>query len=280
MRLNLWMPGETAALCGLLCAALTFSSGAAAEAPLVKVLRPAAAPIRLSGELAEVSGLAPASETSVYAHNDEQATIYEVDIGTGAVLRNHALGRPPPLGDFEALATVGDKAVLITSKGIIHEARLTARDRPLGYRSIDTKLDKACEVEGLSHAGDGETYFIACKHSGRRLVLRRWSEREGASRAIDVKLRDAVPNPKEFRATDLVRDPRSGTLLVLDSAAGAVLEITAQGEKVGYWRLGGDHPQAEGLALMNDGTLIVADEGRIGDGALTTGTLTIYPPRR
>lgn len=244
------------------------------------MLLPVARPVHLTGALAEVSGLAPASETSVYAHNDEQATIHEVDIRTGTILRVQSMGRPPVPGDFEAIAVTETDRLLITSKGALLRAPKSDRGRSLRYRAVDTKLETRCEIEGLAPADRNGGLFLACKHAGRRLVIYRWSATAGKVRAINLKLDDAVPNPKAFRATELVRDQRTGTLLVLDSAAGAVLEISTRGERIGYWRLGGDHPQAEGLALMPDGTMVVADEGRIGDGVVAPGALTLYPPRR
>ena len=264
----------------LVCAVLAMFSGAAASSPDAGVLRPVAGPVRLTGALAEVSGLAPASETSVYAHNDEQATIHEVDFRTGKILRAQSMGRPPVPGDFEAIAVNATEKLLVTSGGLLLLAQNAVRGRSLRYRAVDTDLEKACEIEGLAPADAGGSFFFACKHAGRRLVIYRWSASAGAVKAVNLKLDGAVPNPKGFRATELVRDPRAGTLLVLDSAAGAVLEISTDGQSIGYWRLGGDHPQAEGLALLPDGSMVVADEGRIGDGALTSGALTLYPPRR
>ena len=264
-----------AGLKALFCAAL-----ASGTQPRIDLLPPVAGPVRLTGALAEVSGLAPASATSVYAHNDEQATIYEVDIRTGEVLGDQSAGRPPLPGDFEAIAVNATRTLLAASDGRLVIAQPTKHKRRLRFRSLDVKLPGDCEIEGMAPADREGSFFFACKHAGRRLVIYRWSAVAGAAKAIDVKLDKAVPNPKAFRATELVRDPRSGTLLVLDSAAGAVLEISTEGDRIGYWRLGGDHPQAEGLALMPDGTMVVADEGRIGDGAMTHGALTLYPPRR
>lgn len=255
-------------------------AGAAGAQMDQRTLEPAGSPIRLPGPLAEVSGLAPAHETSVYAHNDEQATIYEVDIGSGKILRAHDLGRPAAAGDFEAMALSGAEAALMTSDGALYVTDVTARRRSLRYRTVDTRPGPDCEIEGLAPADARGAYFAACKHSGRRLVIRRWSAATGYTKAINLKLDKAVPNAKDFRATDIVNDPEAGTLLVLDSAAGAILEVTYQGRPAAYWRLGGDHPQAEGLAMLRDGRRVVADEVRSSDGTLGGGTLTIYPPRR
>lgn len=255
----------------LLCAAAISAAG---EAPAA-TLQPIGAPKRLGGALGEISGLAAAGPDAVYAHNDETGTIYLVAAKNGRIERRMSIGRGLVAGDFEAVAVRGDGLFLITSKGVVYE-RETPKGRPATFAVRDLSLPKSCEVESL--AAFGREFLIACKEAKQRLVVYEW--RPPAAKAekkplIDVSLTDRVPNPKTFRAADLVYDPRSKTILTLDSSSGAILETTLKGERVGQWLLGGDHPQAEGLALMPDGRLIVADErGARG------GTLTVYPPRR
>lgn len=263
MNLSISVTSAFLAATAMLAGAVSFSER----------LAPLAAPVRLPSALSEVSGLAPASATSVYAHNDEQATIYEIDIATGKALRSFSLGRPPLIGDFEAIVAVGDRVAMIASDGRLFEATIEPRRRSLAHRATDTGVGAGCEVESLARA-DGN-YFIACKRAKGRLVVFRWADGERAQQVIDMKLKGAVPNPDAFRAADIARDPTNGAFLVLDSSAGAILEISRKGEPVSYRRLGGDHPQAEGLALMADGRLVVADERKAGGGALT-----VYPPRR
>ncbi len=245
-----------------------------------QTLHQAAAPKRLVGALSEISGLAPATPTSVYAHNDEAATIFELDLRSGKILRTFSFGRPAVIGDFEAIAAHDGALSLITSAGVIYEAKPGPRRRTLSFNTVDTGLGGACEIEGFAPAKAGDAFFVACKSSKRRLVVYKWTPQGGAAKAIDLKLDGIVPNPDEFRATDIVNDHKSGTLLILDSSAGAILEVSMTGESAGYWRLGGKHPQAEGLALLADGRLLVADEGKTGRGSIGAGVLTLYPPRR
>lgn len=267
-------------------AAFAAVAGAVVSAPLAsaeefsRTLHPAATQKRLAGALAEVSGLAPAGQRSVYAHNDEAATIFELDAQSGKILRTVSLGRPAVIGDFEAIAARGDVLSLITSEGVIYEAKVEPRRRSLGFRTFDTGLGRVCEIEGLTPTEAGGAYYIACKRAERRLVVYKWSREAGAAKIINLTLESAVPNPREFRAADIAFDQETGTLLVLDSSAGAILEVSLKGESVGYWRLAGKHPQAEGLAVLADGRLLVADEGRAGRGSIEGGELTLYPPRR
>lgn len=261
-------------------AAAAVSTALAAAGDFSRTLHPAAAQKSLPVSLAEISGLALAGPTSVYAHNDESATIFELDIKSSKILRTFSLGRPPVIGDFEAIAAQDGALSIITSAGVIYEARVDPRRRSQSFSSRATGLGHACEVEGFAPNEAGDGFLIACKQAKRRLVVYEWSPDAGATKIINLKLEGVVPNPREFRAADVVFDHSTGTLLVIDSSAGAILEVSMKGEGVGYWRLGGKHPQAEGLALLADGRLLVADEGSVGKGSIAAGVLTLYPPRR
>ena len=257
-------------------AALLGTTALAAGTPAATLHPLAATP--LPGALTEVSGLAPASATSVYAQNDEQATVHEIDLASGKTLRSMSFGRPPLTGDFEAIIAADGRLALITSGGEAVMADIRERRGRLPFQVVDFGIDKECEVEGLARSEN--RYFLICKKAKRGLLVYEWSQGEGARKKIDLKLGDLVPNPVDFRATELVHDPETDSLLVLDSAAGAILEVSLHGKPLAYWRLGGDHPQAEGLALLADGRLVIADEGKMGGGSIGAGVLTIYPPRR
>lgn len=252
----------------------------AAGAKFGGLLNPLDSQTRLPGALSEISGLALVGNSSVYAHGDEAATIFELDFQSGKILRTFSLGRPPAIGDFEAIAVRENEVMLITSAGVIHKAALVPRRRSLEFKTLDLRLGRECEIEGFAPAEAGNGFYAACKKSKGRLVIYKWSPEGGAEKAISLKLKGAVPNPGEFRVTEIVNDRKSGTLLVLDSAAGAILEVSKSGKSAGYWKLGGAHPQAEGMALLPDGRIIVADEASQGEGSIGSGRLTLYPPRR
>jgi uncharacterized protein YjiK len=239
---------------------------------------------KMSGVLTEISGLAPAGPHTVFAHNDEFAIVHEIDVKTGAIVRSFALGKPTVPGDFEGVAYAGGFIYLVTSKGLIYEARPGEHGKRVDYNIYDTRLGKECEIEGMAPAESPGEFYLLCKHSafdkeGKRLILYKWSYAERLKPlkpVIDVAWKKIARASKDFKAADLERDPKSGDLLIVDAAAAAVVEISTQGAPIGYYRLlGGRHPQAEGLALLPDGSVIVGDEGQGGEGLLTT-----YPPRR
>jgi hypothetical protein len=257
------------------------STGVACAAPTGEDQTAASArAFRLAGALSEISGLAPAGPASVFAHDDEHAIIFEIDINTGATLRAFALGKPTLAGDFEGIS-VGDGLIyLLTSDGRLYEALPADDGARAAYKVYDTGLGAVCEAEGLAAAGGGE-FFILCKHSafgdrGKRLVMCKWTlgGPRSPAQVFGLSLKDLIPNPKgKFRPSDLARDATSGDFLILDSAGASILRISAEGGRVGYRRLAKPlHPQPEGLAIMADGRLVVGDEGPSGQGRLT-----VYP---
>lgn len=241
-------------------------------------LHPVAEPIKLDTALTEVSGLADAGGGRLFAHNDEHAVVYELDLRSGRILRKLSYGAPPVAGDFEAIVAHDEKISLLTSEGLIYSASVDADRNVTRTEVVDTKLGATCELESLAKGAAGE-FFLACKEAKKRLVVYRWSAAAGPHLLFRKKLTALTPNPKGFRATDMIFDKSTKTFLILDSSVGALLEVTLSGKSAGYWRLGGRHQQAEGLALLSTGEIIVADEGKEGKGHSKRGYLTIYPPR-
>jgi len=242
-------------------------------------LNPISQEIKLDPALTEISGLADAGGGRVLAHDDERAVVYDLDLRAGRVLRKVAYGAPPVAGDFEAIVAQDGEVSLMTSAGVIYRARADADRMVKNPEIVDMAMGAICETESLAADGAGN-FYLACKEAERRLVVYQWSAANGLRALFRKKLESLAPNPKSFRATDMVYDRATDTLLVLDAGAGALLEVTLSGERAGYWRLGGRHQQAEGLALLSTGELVVADEGKKGKGFSAHGYLTIYPPRR
>lgn len=242
---------------------------------------------KLDKTLKEISGLATAGPSSVFAHNDEHAIIHEIDVRTGAVIRSFALGKPTVAGDFEAIARRGDMIYLATGGGLLYEAKIKKHRERTRYNVFDTGLGDVCEVEGLAFDPEANAFLLLCKRASldperTRLIIYRWTFTDRLAKPrpwLDIPLIDILPahaRNQEVRASELARDPKSGNLLIVDSNAAAIIEITPQGKAAGYRALAKEsHPQAEGLALMSDGSIVVGDEGRG-----KAGRLTAYEPQK
>jgi uncharacterized protein YjiK len=65
-------------------------------------------------------------------------------------------------------------------------------------------------------------------------------------------------------------DPETGFLILISARQESIIEITPGGRIVSGFHLGSDqHPQAEGIAILPDGTLLLADERQRGRAHLT-----------
>ncbi len=231
--------------------------------------------------LDEISGLALTSDGRVFAHDDEEAVIYQVDLATGTVSAGFQLGDPALKGDFEGIAVVGDRFFLVSSTGILYEFREAEPGSSAAYEETDTGLGESCEVEGLAwHEVDG-TLLLACKQTPdedhlviHRLPLGASSSPLGPMRVPHAQIR-AAGGSREFNASAIAVDPRSGHLILLAARQEQILEITDDGEVVSLYRLTKSrHPRPEGLEFGPGGTLLIADE-RDENSA----TVTVYAPR-
>jgi hypothetical protein len=233
--------------------------------------------------LQEISGLALDSAGRLFAHDDEQAIVYQLDPGTHRVIKRFSFGQPAVRGDFEAIAVVGDRVILGTSDGVLYAGEEGQDGHSVPYVMHATGAGRFCEIEGMTPEGR-EALLFACKAPRTRalaghLAVLRWSL---GRKALDSRPYLFVPlaevtrplKGSDFRPSELVRT-RAGHYLVLAAREHAIVELTGAGEVVAVASLRHhDHPQAEGLAVGADGALLVADEG-----AGRRGTLSVYRPR-
>jgi hypothetical protein len=241
---------------------------------------------KLPRALDEISGLAIDSAGRIFAHDDEQAIVYELDPASQRIVKRFAFGQPAVRGDFEGIALAGDRIILMTSDGDLYLGREGKDGEAVPYTTQVTGIGRRCEVEGLAWDEGARSLLLACKTprvkalSGRLAVFA-WPLDQRKPVATPKIL---VPMPAvahrlghgAFSPTELLIDPKTGHLLLLASRPPAIVELTPAGELVSAARLRGAlHRQAEGLALERDGTLLVSDEA---NGA--RATLTAYRPSR
>ena len=240
--------------------------------------------VRLTGALAEVSGLALDADGALIAHEDERGILYVLGPADGAVLRRVVIDEAGLRGDFEGVARVGERIFLATSGGTLVETALGSGGAA-PWRRHDTGLGSACELEGLAYDPAARALLVPCK-------VARAPRYQDRLVVFAVPLATLAPDPEprvdlplaalralgvagDFRPSALDVHPESGSLFILSARDPALVEVAADGRPLAARRLRSrDHPQAEGLAFGPGLELWIADEGdRVGP------TLTRYEAR-
>jgi len=217
----------------------------------------------------EVSGLAVAPDGRLFAHDDEIGVIYEINAADGSIVKWFAIGEPIVTGDFEGLTiTPAGDFWLTTSTGRLYRFREGEDRGNVRYERANTGLEEDCEIEGVAYQAANESLILACKRTyGRsmedRAALRIWPIGGGPAEPWGASAGDyaGAARAPSFTPSDVTIDAASGRVLVLSSRSAALVELSPDGELLGARRLEGRHRQAEGAAVMADGSLVVADEG-------------------
>jgi hypothetical protein len=226
----------------------------------------------LPTELNEVSGLAVAGPDSVFTHDDEFAIVYEFRLKDGHVMRAFALGEPTLEGDFEGIATWVGQVFLVTSDGLIYSAYPGANGERVGYRVYDSGIGPRCEIEGLSQSPEPDELLLLCKRfrnddQEARLEIHRWhigNDRAEPEPFLALPLETIIDEDElaEFRPSGLEFDPASGQIWIVSARDRAVLVLDRAGRFVERKHLNASrHPESEGITIMPDGRLVLADEG-------------------
>ncbi len=223
----------------------------------------------LPPELAEVSGIALASDGRIFAHGDEQGRIAIIDYRTGVFLKRFKVGERTINGDFEAVTIVGQDVYLLQSNGKIYQFREPAGDERAAFTLHDTELGDKCEFEGIAHDPRLDVFLLACKQRGKKpldsLTVYRW--RLGSTGVEGVSVL-SIPNDlvigandwKELHPSDIAVDPVTGNYVLVARQERALIIITPEGDVVESRPVPGKILNPEGVAITRDGILLISDE--------------------
>lgn len=247
------------------------TSGAASGAPIAQWVLPVS--------LGEVSGLALLSDGRLLVHDDERARVAVIATRQGAMLKEFYVGARGIKGDFEGIAVARDTIYLMSSKGVFYAFREAADGRDAKYVMHDTKLGKECEFEGVVHDPTTNQLVMVCKRVGDKdlkdhLVLYRVGLPLSASSpitrlTISLDQLQTTHKWKSMHPSDITRSPATGNYVMVAAPERALIEITPDGRVVRAIPLPGKHLQAEGVAITNDGVLIISDEARARPATIT-----------
>lgn len=205
----------------------------------------------------------------LFAHDDERAVIYQIDADSGAVIKSFMLGDPVLTGDFEGLAVAPDGTFwLTTSRGQIYSFREGDDGEHVRHQRYEAGLVDVCEIEGLAYLAEPSSLIFACKRSYRSennmsspAPLRSWTIGDSATSPWATSHDDfaRAADVRRFQPSGVEIDPESGRILVLSANDPALVELDRNGNVLAARRLRG-HRQPEGIAILADGSLVIADE--------------------
>jgi uncharacterized protein YjiK len=233
---------------------------------------------RLPDRLREVSGLAVSPDGRLFAHDDEIAVVYELDLDDGRIVKGFAVGDPIERGDFEGLAiTPAGDFHLVTSRGRILSFREGEEAERVAFERTNVRLEDVCEIEGLAYSSADESLILACKTVHDRemrdmTALYAWTPGAREARpwlAVPEEPLAEAAGLRRLRPSGVDIDPATDRIVLISAAGRALVELDREGSLLATRRLDSIHVQAEGVAILPDGALAIADEGARGRALLS-----------
>jgi uncharacterized protein YjiK len=228
---------------------------------------------RLPDKLNEISGLALTADGRLLAVTDEAAIVYELDYSGARLVKAFALGEPTIRGDFEGIAASDSRVWLVTSEGVIYETAEGEDGERVAYHEYRTGAGKSCEIEGLTYRRSDGMLLLLCKNIKKKsglesLAIFAWSTSSRkivGARTISLPDRDIATALRMTRLnpSGIAIEEESGNLLIVAARQRAVIALDAGGSLLSarVLPLAARHRQAEGIAILPSGDILIADEG-------------------
>lgn len=233
----------------------------------------------LPPDLREISGIALTADGRLLAHNDQQGKVFVIDPRRGVIVKQFTIGRNIIRADFEGIAVDREEIYMLVSNGTIYRFREGENDERVAHTVIDTRLGKECEFEGIAVDRVSGLLLLPCKVVGKKsmrdqLVIYRWDPRLGGKQrpsVVTIPLARVIGDNdwKGLRISDITVDPVTRNYVLIAGPEKAIVVISQGWDVVSARPLPGVNEQAEGVAITNDGILIISNEGRTGPGVIT-----------
>lgn len=239
--------------------------------------------IKLSKELNEISGLTFSDDGNLFCHTDEAGIIYQLDISSGKIIKKFFIGESLLKGDFEDITFAKGYFYLVSSSGTILKFTEGKDNEKVPYIKFTTPLSPKNDIEGIIFDGKTNSLLLSCKESpGKKLksvkAIYRFSLsdnkliNEPYILIEENELNDFVSS--NFRPS-AITIMSNGGFLILGGKSLGLIEISRQGKIINKIKLNNYHLQPEGIAISNNGILVISDEA-----AGKNPYLTIYKKRK
>ncbi len=234
----------------------------------------------LSNKLVEISGLSLTSkdENSLWAINDEQGNLYQLDASSGEIINTIDFGKK---ADYEGVEAVGDTIYIVKSSGTLYAC---AFQDSLFKKKYDTPLKTENDVEGLGYDRTNHRLLLACKAKAGKDI-----KEARAIYAFDIKTKQLLSDPafiityetiksfvktyykeewslckraENFAPSAIAIHPKTGETYVLSSKGKMLCVLDEIGTLKNIQFMNPRNiRQPEGLCFQSDGTLWMSSEG-------------------
>jgi uncharacterized protein YjiK len=234
----------------------------------------------LVSELNEISGIAATKDGRLFAHNDEEGFIYQLDPKSGRVMKYFFLGKEKVLNDFEGLAIEGVNFYLIASNGDLYSFFEQPDGQYSSYKKTNIGIDPSYNLEGLCYDPGTFSLLITCKENTG-------TEYPNSKVVFSYSLSQKKINPEprfiisidelynRFRITDfspssIERHPIKDTFFILSSKEKAMIEVAKDGKILSGIKLSKKtHKKPESITFDINNNILIGDEGKKGNATLT-----------
>ena len=253
--------------------------------------------IPLPSYLEEVSGLSYLGDSMVVCVQDEDGILYWLSLASGAVTRKIRFGGQ---GDYEGVEFVNDTFYVIKSNGTIY---VVAEDDTGAVltKKVKTFLTKSNNAEGIGLHPNRRELWIACKgHPGsdesldgtktvyaynlkeNRLIekpplimvvdsIRQYAESASLKKGYErlSEFFDPEGGNITFQPSGIAFHPITGHAYVISSVGKLIVVFDTDGNLAAVSPL--THPsfkQPEGITFLENGDLVLANEGKGGKANL------------
>lgn len=253
-------------------------------------LRKPASQLELPRELLEVSGITDLDEHRIACLQDEDATIYIVDLHSGEILERHPFGPP---GDMEGLTRVGNDLYALRSDGLIYQLQIKGTH----YSAVDSfHMDlEHRNIEGLGYDERTGLVLVAPKDvlkghkelrdqrsvfafdPGTRKLLPepvltysvksiiRQAEAAGVKLPTRTTKRGKKVDAIKLRMSSIAVDPISDHYFLLSAVDQTLLVLDRKGTFLALHLLDSDLlPKPEGITFLPNGDMLISTEGKNG----------------
>jgi len=201
--------------------------------------------IKLPKELTEISGMTMTPDGRLFAQQDENGNIFQVDYTNGNVIKKFALGNPVIKEDFEDIAYANNKFYLLKSSGDIYEFDEGDDGEKVEFKIHKTELNHANDVEGLCFDSESNSLLLACKGASGTGDN---EDKTIYSFSLDSMKLNKTPRfilslediKKNFNPSGIEKNPFTGTYFIIAANGNEIIEISKDGKILGRNSLSAD----------------------------------------